>query len=513
MIPHLIFLGIGIYISEYFKFDPWLVAFSMLPLVILSLRVKWISIPLSLTLGLFTGGVKEKEIPGEVVVGNIVGTTPRSSKVEIKYTRVGDSWFKVEEEIIVVPRIPAKEGDEVILKCKFKKNLCFAKMIEKTGHSKFSLRRRIRDTINSTTHDETTKSILSGIILGDFIPHDIRDKMAKLGVAHLLAISGLHFGMVAYFGLKIGRQIMLAAPKLTSVIEPLLFTSLVSLAIQTIYLLISGLKIPAIRAFTMFASLTLARILGRPRSSLPALVLSAYLILAFIPSSLFSLSFWLSFSAVFFIIYFYRPAGFLKDMFSISVISFLATFPILLSSGLPVGLLSPILNFIFIPIFAVAVFIGIIGALFQSALLFEFAGYPLKLARFLTDYLEPLALTFETKITIPLAFLSLLLVFLGLKNLGKRKIGGLLLALSFLVCLPQRGVTEVEKLGNMKVVIFHDEVAVFGYDQRFASKLRALTRGKSCVVFDEPKALPHITSKEKNFLSGCPKIDALMKIR
>lgn len=138
-----------------------------------------------------------------------------------------------------------------------------------------------------------TKEFLITAITGDssILDSDTRKTFAKAGTAHILALSGLHVGIImAFCSLLLLPLIIYPTQRKTRII--LIIISL------WIFALITGLSPSATRAVIMASCLLTATLLQKRHSSFNALCLAALLILLFDPAALFSISFQLSFAAV-----------------------------------------------------------------------------------------------------------------------------------------------------------------------------------------------------------------------
>jgi competence protein ComEC len=138
------------------------------------------------------------------------------------------------------------------------------------------------------------------LLLGQrrMIPRDNYEKFAQTGVAHLLAISGLHLGIIV--GLFFGGWFILLRrfPVLTNAGLAPVLALLLTIPPVTGYALLSGGSIPTLRALIMFLSLAAALALARGRDLPSALALAALVILLIQPWAVTEVSFQLSFSAV-----------------------------------------------------------------------------------------------------------------------------------------------------------------------------------------------------------------------
>ncbi len=133
-----------------------------------------------------------------------------------------------------------------------------------------------------------------------------REDMRGAGLAHLLAISGLHMGLVAgllFFSL---RAVLALIPDL-ALYRPIKKWAAVGAGLGAfIYLCLVGGTIPAQRAFLMLSIVLLAVLLDRRAISLRLVALAALVVLLLAPESLVSASFQMSFAAVIALVSFYE---------------------------------------------------------------------------------------------------------------------------------------------------------------------------------------------------------------
>ncbi|MCI5148923.1 MAG: DNA internalization-related competence protein ComEC/Rec2, partial [Candidatus Electrothrix sp. MAN1_4] len=142
----------------------------------------------------------------------------------------------------------------------------------------------------------TYQALLIGSRAG--VSQEIQEHFKATGTMHLLAISGLHMGLLALMiGAIISRLLKRSEQVLLRTHVPTL-TLLASLPILFGYSLIAGMNTPALRALIM-TIIFFAAIIQRRQHSLPHLLAAAALIvLVRNPLTLFTASFQLSFSAV-----------------------------------------------------------------------------------------------------------------------------------------------------------------------------------------------------------------------
>jgi len=142
-------------------------------------------------------------------------------------------------------------------------------------------------------------AVAAALITGDrsAIPLAVMTAMRDSGLAHLLAISGLHMGLVAailFFGL---RAIFTCCEAVTLRYPIKKWAALTALAGSFCYLLLSGASIPTQRAFMMTSLVLLAVILDRTSISMRLIALAAFVLLLLRPEALMGPSFQMSFAA------------------------------------------------------------------------------------------------------------------------------------------------------------------------------------------------------------------------
>ena len=124
------------------------------------------------------------------------------------------------------------------------------------------------------------RSLLSGRTTNDF---------RAAGVAHLLAISGLHVSLVGGFAMAM-LALMFGRRRAVYLLVPV--------CLVLLYAALAGFAPPVTRAAIMFCVFVLGRFMGRGSHTLAALALAAMVMIAWEPALITSLSFQLSFAAM-----------------------------------------------------------------------------------------------------------------------------------------------------------------------------------------------------------------------
>lgn len=164
---------------------------------------------------------------------------------------------------------------------------------------------RLRMDAHKAIQPYSRYGVLSALALGvsKTLDGDTRASFAELGIAHVLAVSGLHFGLIAaaitwFIGCVIGRMTWVLrrwGRKRATVV--------VSALVLWLYIFIVGAPVSAQRAMLMMYVCMLGHLCGHKTESLRNLSLAGIIILLLDPLALFSPGFQLSFAAVLGIFY------------------------------------------------------------------------------------------------------------------------------------------------------------------------------------------------------------------
>jgi len=128
-------------------------------------------------------------------------------------------------------------------------------------------------------------------------PPDAKN-MRNAGLAHLLAISGLHMGLLSGAAFFFVRFLLSLSEYLTLRYPIRKWAAAVAIATGAVYLYLSGGSLPTIRAFIMVSIVFLGVMTDRKAISLRLVAIAAMVILLLTPEAILSISFQMSFAAV-----------------------------------------------------------------------------------------------------------------------------------------------------------------------------------------------------------------------
>lgn len=143
-------------------------------------------------------------------------------------------------------------------------------------------------------------AVVSTVLTGEgsSVPRTVREEFAASGLAHLLAVAGLHLGIV--LGVLMGTfRLGFAAWEWAALRWPCKeLSALLALLGGAAYAALTGLHLPATRSLMMAAIVVLGLVAGRRAVSMRGLALAATLLLLFRPYELLGVAFQMSFAAV-----------------------------------------------------------------------------------------------------------------------------------------------------------------------------------------------------------------------
>jgi len=218
----------------------------------------------------------------------------------------------------------------------------------------------------------STGGVASALIAGKrgAIDEGVTDAFRNSGLSHLLAIAGLHLGLVGAFVFFAVRGGLALIPPLALRYPIKKIAAAATLVVLTCYLMLSGAAIPTERAFVMNGIVFAAILIDRLRISMRICAVAAGVVLLLQPESLIGVSFQMSFGAVVALIAVYeswgaelgqllrrgsflrRALGYCAGVAVTTVVVTLGTDPFSIYHFHHIALYSPLANVIAVPISA-----------------------------------------------------------------------------------------------------------------------------------------------------------------
>ncbi len=163
---------------------------------------------------------------------------------------------------------------------------------------------RLRQSLSTSLQNVLSKKSHAGIIEALAIGERKRmtssewEVLTRTGTIHLVAISGLHIGLVAGFAFLLMRLLVSRIPLLLRSMPVQIPAAAAAIMAALVYALLAGFTIPTQRAFLMVCVVMLSLIQRRTVSASNIIAFSLLVILVFDPMSVLDIGFWLSFAAV-----------------------------------------------------------------------------------------------------------------------------------------------------------------------------------------------------------------------
>lgn len=209
-------------------------------------------------------------------------------------------------------------------------------------------------------------AVIAAVSLGykEELSEELRTAYSSSGASHILAVSGLHVGIMCSFLFLIFRFFV-------NVKNRRWIIEVIVIVVMWSYSIVIGLPLSITRSMIMFTVLSVCRCFGRENSSINSLASAALSILLFQPSVVYDISFQLSFLAVLFILLLgSRITGLIKtktvlgeyfwSIIAISISAQIGTMPIVMYNFSNFSTYFLITNIILIPIFFVIVSLTVV---------------------------------------------------------------------------------------------------------------------------------------------------------
>lgn len=215
-------------------------------------------------------------------------------------------------------------------------------------NSSYRTRRYIEDFLNESL-PPIESSMLKSIMFGNqgYLDKEIINLFSLSGTAHIIAVSGLHVGVLVLICHYLLKFLNLGKRKILVITMCILF----------FYSLIVGFPVSIIRASSMYYLYVLGYFVERRYDAINSLMMMAFLLLLFNPLNLFSVSFQLSFAATLSILLFFpfvkdllkTMPKYLQSLMAVTIAAQLGTVPIMIYHFNQLSLIAFIANILIVP--------------------------------------------------------------------------------------------------------------------------------------------------------------------
>jgi competence protein ComEC len=258
----------------------------------------------------------------------------------------------------------------------------------------FSLQQYSLETLQKAQLKSEELAVALALLIGDkqFLEDDLRNSYTNSGTIHLLAVSGLHVGIV-FMILNFVLKFMDRKKKLR------LFKGFIILISLWIYASVAGLASSIVRASTMFSIFVIADMTDKTKSTYNSIAISCFIMCIANPYVIFESGFQLSYLAVLGIVYFqpkfmkpfYNCNKFVKPLvecITVTLAAQLGTLPVILYIFKVFPTYFLLANLILVPYTSVVMYIGaLVIALSWQPFLLVISGFALNYSVYLMNWI------------------------------------------------------------------------------------------------------------------------------
>jgi competence protein ComEC len=232
------------------------------------------------------------------------------------------------------------------------------------------------------------QALIKALTIGDKsqISYEDSQLFQETGTAHLIAISGLHIGLMAFLGVLCGRLVFLFLTN--EKFNRFKYEAIFAISFALIYALLAGFSIPTIRALIMVVAFSMAYAIKKQISRWQAWSIALIIVLLIDPLSVLDVGFWFSFGAVAALMFAFTGRKFshnkIKSFGHAQIVILIGLLPLMVIVFGKINLLTPIANLIVLPLASLI----LIPLMFTSFLVHLFSG---SLASQLFKFVEEIA--------------------------------------------------------------------------------------------------------------------------
>ena len=161
-------------------------------------------------------------------------------------------------------------------------------------------RNYLNNKLSKFNFQTDSKAVLNALLLGQRqeLSADLQTSYINAGVIHILAVSGLHVGILMLL-------VQFLLKPLGNFKSSKLIRCILIIVIIWAFAIFTGSSPSVLRAATMFSLIQIGILFNQRQASMNALIISAFLLILLKPNLIYEVGFQLSYAAVFFIIWLY----------------------------------------------------------------------------------------------------------------------------------------------------------------------------------------------------------------
>ena len=253
-----------------------------------------------------------------------------------------------------------------------------AKLVKDKSYNINSMINRLRAStarlIENNFQSPRVQALIKALTIGDKsqISYEDSQLFKDTGTAHLIAISGLHIGLIAFLGVLFGRLVFLLFTQ--EKFNRYKFEAIFAIMFAMFYALLAGFSIPTMRALIMVVTFSIAYALKKNISRWQAWSMALLFVLLIDPMSVLDLGFWFSFGAVAALMFAFTGRknnnNKLHSFVKAQLIILIGLMPLMVIVFGQINLLTPIANLLVLPLASLL----LIPLMFAAFLVYLFSG-------------------------------------------------------------------------------------------------------------------------------------------
>ena len=251
-------------------------------------------------------------------------------------------------------------------------------------------RAEISFLIDKKFNSQRVKGLIQALSIGDKskITYEDSQLFQETGTSHLIAISGLHIGLIAFIGILFGRLLFFISAN--EKINRFKYEAVFAISFALFYAMLAGLSIPTLRALVMVVVFSLAYASKNNVSRWTAWAFAMLVVLIYDPFSVLDVGFWFSFSAVAVLMFTFAGRN-NKDcklcvFIKAQIVILIGLMPLMAIIFQKINLLTPVANLLVLPLAS----FFLIPLMFASFIINLFSE---KMSNFLFNIVEMIANT------------------------------------------------------------------------------------------------------------------------
>jgi competence protein ComEC len=309
----------------------------------------------------------------KVTIGKVLLTVPKDSANNLLHA--GDVLIVYDNFKPITPALNPYQfsyadymkKQNVFHQLKLKDNYITAGQIHNFNYYTEAYRNKLADSFKQHNYSPATINVIKALLLGQRQDMDkaINEDYTNAGVIHILAISGLHIGILFAFAAFLLKPLERAGKK--GKLLKLVFI----IAFLWLFAILSGLSASVVRSVVMFSFVGVGIYLNRGRDIFNTIVVSILLLLLVKPNFIFDAGFQLSYAAVTAIVVLhpvfskvlrsrYKALNYFNDLATISVAAQIGVLPLSLYYFNQFPLLFLLANILVIPLSTIALVTALI---------------------------------------------------------------------------------------------------------------------------------------------------------